>query len=202
MLRKYRDFLLSASRLMSWSISWEPRYGSDGLPCLIAELFPKRVSKAAPIFLILALPSLSGADEIPPELQGEPWRQITAQIEASRHEVQQVDGAWQAHTPGQDYVTEFTDAGPVFRLGDGEATHDIGLLLDSIDVDGQPVELAAPRIHAEGNTFEYQRGAVTEWYVNNPDGVRQWFRVDEAPAGDMLNVAMRLDSELTAAMKW
>ena len=86
-------------------------------------------------------------------------------------------------------------------LEDGEDTHDIGLLLDSIDVDGQPVELAAPRIHAEGNTFEYQRGAVTEWYVNNPDGVRQWFRVDEAPAGDTLNVAMRLDSDLTAAMK-
>ena len=60
--------------------------------------------------------STQGATEIPPELQGEPWRQITAQIEASRHEVRRVDGAWQAHTPAQDYRTEFTDAGPVFKL--------------------------------------------------------------------------------------
>ena len=200
MLRKYLDFLLGVSRLTSFSISLEPKSACAGVPCLIAGLFPKRVRMAAPIFLILALPSLTVADEIPPELQGEPWRQITAQIESSRHEVRQVDGAWQAHTPAQDYVTEFTDAGPVFRLDDGEDSHDIGLLLDSIDVDGKPVELAAPRVHAEGNKFEYQRGAVTEWYVNNPDGVRQWFRVDKAPAGDTLNVAMRLDSDLTAAM--
>ena len=41
---------------------------------------------------------------------------------------------------------------------------------------------------------------MTEWYVNHPDGVRQWFRVDEAPAGDTLNVTMRLDSDLEAAM--
>lgn len=152
-----------------------------------------------------ALAAPGGAGEayenpVPPGLRGEPWRHITAQIEASRHEVRRVDGVWRAHTPRQDYVTEFTEAGPVFRLDDGEATHEIGLLLDSIDVDGRPVELAAPRVHAEGNRFEYQRGAVTEWYVNNAEGVRQWFRIDEAPAGDTLSVAMRLDSDLTAAM--
>ena len=141
--------------------------------------------------LILMLPSLTVADEIPPELQGEPWRQITAQIGASRHDVRQVDGSWQAHTPSQDYVTEFTDAGPVFRLNDGEVTHEVALLLDGIDVDGQPVELSPPRVQVENNKFEYQRGEVTEWYVNNPDGVRQWFRVDEAPAGETLNVALR-----------
>ena len=200
MLLEYRAFLLRLSALMSSSISLKTKSSCAGLPNLIGCLFATRSRMVAPVFLILALPSLTVAAEIPPELQGEPWRQITAQIEASRHEVRRVDGAWQAHTPAQDYVTEFTDAGPLFRLDDGEATHEIGLLLDSIDVDGQPVELAVPRIHAEGNKFEYQRGAVTEWYVNNPDGVRQWFRVDEAPAGDTLNVAMRLDSNLTAAM--
>ena len=111
---------------------------------LLGRFFAIQARISASVFLILALPSLAVADEITPELQGEPWRQITAQIEASRHELRQVDGVWQARTPAQDYVTEFTDAVPVFRLDDAEATHEIGLLLGSID-DGRPVErLALP----------------------------------------------------------
>ena len=125
---------------------------------LLRRFFVNPAGISAPVFLILALPSLAVAGDIPPELQGEPWRQITAQIEASRHELRQVDGVWQARTPAQDYVTEFTDAGPVFRLDDGEVTHEIGLLLDSID-DDRPVErLALPLPAASSDSMAERSG--------------------------------------------
>ena len=102
-----------------WTIDPGVAASLNGL-CRVQRLRTFIGASCGLLLLALAIipgPAVADTTEIPPELQGEPWRQITAQIEASRHEVRQVDGAWQAHTPAQDYVTEFTDAGPVFRLG-------------------------------------------------------------------------------------
>ena len=137
--------------------------GCLGASRLLRRFFVNPAGISAPVFLILALPSLAVAGDIPPELQGEPLRQITAKIEASRHELRQVDGAWQAHTPAQDYVTEFTDAGPVFRLDEGEVTHEIGFLLDSID-DDRPVErLALPLPAASSDSMAERPGFPQRW---------------------------------------
>lgn len=111
-----------------------------------------------------------------------------------RHEIQQIDGVWQARTPGQAYRTVFSESGPVFRLRDGEVTHEIGFALDAVSVDGQALAIKAPPTLATGNRFEYQRGVVTEWYVNDPSGVRQWFRVDEAPEGERLMVDLQMSA--------
>lgn len=128
---------------------------------LLGRFFANPAGISASVFLILVLPSLAVADEITPERQGEPWRQINAQIEASRHELRQVDGVWQARTRGQDYVTEFTDAGPGFRLDDDELIHEIGLLLDSID-DDRPVERLTLPLPASGSDSMAERSGFPQ----------------------------------------
>lgn len=64
-----------------------------------------------------------------------------------------------------------------------EAEWEFVLQLEQLGYEGslEPVETAAPI--AEGNRVEYRRGALTEWYVNRPDGLEQGFTLVEAPPG-------------------
>ena len=51
---------------------------------------------------------------------------------------------------------------------------------------GRPDALTAPagaRLSADGARIEYQRGSVTEWYVNDGRGLEQGFTLDAPPAG-------------------
>jgi len=63
------------------------------------------------------------------------------------------------------------------------------------------VQSAAPK--ANSNRVEYQRGALTEWYVNGPLGLEQGITVKERPGqadGRPLTVALALEGNLTATV--
>jgi hypothetical protein len=63
------------------------------------------------------------------------------------------------------------------------------------------VQSAAPI--ANFNRVEYQRGALTEWYVNGPLGLEQGITLRERPGqadGRPLTVALALEGNLTAAV--
>ncbi len=61
-----------------------------------------------------------------------------------------------------------------------------------------PAEAADPT--ADGDRVEFDRGSVTEWYLNKPTGVEQGFTIARAPAGsgDRLEVALDIGGGFTA----
>lgn len=137
---------------------------------------------------------------IPEALQGGAWQQISSQIEADRHRIREHNGNWRAHTPGQRYSTTFGPDGPNLEVQDGERHHTVGFRFRSAMVDGQPVATQSPEQLAEANRMSYQRGGLTEWYVNRPEGLEQGFTIDEAPDGEALHIEMAVDSDLTPVL--
>ncbi|MDZ7790653.1 MAG: hypothetical protein U5L08_09210 [Xanthomonadales bacterium] len=137
---------------------------------------------------------------IPEALQGGAWQQISSQIEDDRHRIREHNGNWRAHTPGQRYSTTFGPDGPNLEVQDGERHHTVGFRFRSALVDGQPVATQSPEQLAEANRMSYQRGGLTEWYVNRPEGLEQGFTIDEAPDGEVLHIEMSVDSDLTPAL--
>jgi trimeric autotransporter adhesin len=64
-----------------------------------------------------------------------------------------------------------------------------------------PTHAAGPSGRA--NRVEYQRGALTEWYVNGPIGLEQGFTLERAPAdanGGPVTLAFRVSGNLTASL--
>jgi len=89
-----------------------------------------------------------------------------------------VDAAYQAPNRAHDLRTYFTPEGPrVVRRTEAEPTWTWGLeLVGMHNEDAPPVE----EVTAKGNRIEYRRGpALTEWYVNGPQGVEQGFTIAE-----------------------
>jgi trimeric autotransporter adhesin len=64
-----------------------------------------------------------------------------------------------------------------------------------------PAHAAAPSGRA--NRVEYQRGTLTEWYVNGPIGLEQGFTLERAPAdanGGPVTLTFRVSGNLTASL--
>ncbi len=65
----------------------------------------------------------------------------------------------------------------------------------------KPAAEATPT--ANSNRVQYQRGALTEWYVNGPVGLEQGFTVQNRPGasnGQPLTIALALDGSLAAVV--
>ena len=64
---------------------------------------------------------------------------------------------------------------------------------------------AWPRLAAEGSRVEYQRGSLTEWYINETRGLEQGFTFAERPEmaapGDPLVIALEVTGDLTPALE-
>lgn len=141
------------------------------------------------------------ADGVPEALQGPAWEQITAQVEADRHRVRELDGKWRAHTPKQSYSTTFGSLGPDLEVRGNKQAHAVGFRFRNARVDGQAIETQAPERVAIGNRMNYRRGSLTEWYVNRPEGLEQGFTVDDGPVGETLSIELAVSSDLTASLE-
>jgi len=73
---------------------------------------------------------------------------------------------------------------------------------DAVNVDGlHKIAEVAPR--ASSNRVEYQRGWLTEWYINGPGGLEQGFTIGKAPTrtnGQPLTIELAVSGNLTAAV--
>jgi hypothetical protein len=105
----------------------------------------------------------------------------------------QTDAAFVASTPSQDYRARFAADGVHLRDAGGDWSLAIRFVGHGC---GRRLIPAAPaKLDARGQSLFYRRGDVTEWYVNTPDGVQQWFQIESRPfvLGGELRVEMEVD---------
>ena len=114
---------------------------------------------------------------VPEGLSAEGWRAIGQAIERDRYRAQALsDGTVRAANDAQGYTTSFTTRG--IRLRSRGTEIEIELTLSGYGYSRmQAVEPAQP--HAEGNRVEFDRGPLTERYVNRPSGLEQGFTLEQ-----------------------
>ncbi|MBP7147218.1 MAG: FG-GAP repeat protein [Acidobacteria bacterium] len=99
----------------------------------------------------------------------------------------------QAPNRAQGFRTYFEAGGirVVPRVA-GEPGWSWTLALRGLGRTGAVAPVAPARVHAEGARVEYARGALTEWFVNGPDGLEHGFTLRERPAGEGAEVVVDL----------
>ena len=136
--------------------------------------------------LAVPLNSDSITPSLPCGVSGDWWSAVQRDIAASEYHVTWQEktclpdghAGYQAPNRAHNLRTYFTPEGPrVVRRTEAEPTWTWGLeLVGMHNEDAPPVE----EVTAKGNRIEYRRGpALTEWYVNGPQGVEQGFTIAE-----------------------
>ena len=110
--------------------------------------------------------------------------------------------AYQAPNRAQNLRTYFTPAGVrlIPRVYEGDAPPwEWGLTLSGYGSTADVLPVAAAALSTEGNRMEYQRGDLTEWYVNDERGLEQGFTLHAPPAsaGKTLILELSLSGDLT-----
>jgi hypothetical protein len=126
-------------------------------------------------------------------------------MKQSRYRIreQKGGGAYQAFSPSQDLHAAFTGTGMsvTSRAGSGSAWQ-FGMRLRGYGYGPQEQPVTRATLASNGNRIEYQRGQLTEWYVNGDRGIEQGFTL-QAPPGkprgsEALVVHLDVDGGLTA----
>lgn len=149
-------------------------------------------------------PLLPGAADSP-----EWWSAVSRSIAATEYAVTRqagaaaVDGAdgWQAPNRANGFRSLFATSGvTVVPRGGDESGWEWGIALVGVGRAGADVVAAAPaQLEVDGNRVEYRRGAIVEWYVNDPKGLEQGFTIAARPAAGergplVLALALRGDT--------
>jgi FG-GAP repeat/Bacterial Ig domain len=144
-----------------------------------------------------AAPESTNLFDLPPTAQA----QISAALgrdHAGYHAVTRGRG-FRAENPKHGLVADFTSSG--VKVGAGTATWSLAFRAYGYGDELQAVSAVAPQ--AIANRVEYQRGAVTEWYLNGPLGLEQGFTIARPPVGkttEPLTLALTLAGHLTASI--
>jgi len=102
------------------------------------------------------------------------------------------DKGFRAVNAENDLKADFQSGGTVIQAGSAR----LGLRLvgfgsgDAV----KPVEKAGKPV-VSANRIEFERGPLTEWFVNGPLGLQQGFTVDRAPEGEEKNITLVLELE-------
>ncbi len=111
------------------------------------------------------------------------------------------NGTWRGANAAQRLTLEFSDQGARLSHPDGSVT----FRLTGYGYGDRLVEPASAKPKAVGNRVEYQRGDLTEWYVNGPQGLEQGFTLVQRPgtdlAGEPLVIALGVSGELLPAQE-
>ena len=132
----------------------------------------------------------SGAPDVPPRADGSWMAEVQRNIEAQEYEVTWqdrtvlpgLDRVWQAPNRAQGFRTYFTEAGiRVIPRTEEEPLWEWGLDLVGYGRGNLVWPVPAAALRPSGNRIEYARGAIEEWYANEPKGLEQGFRLDARP---------------------
>jgi hypothetical protein len=121
-------------------------------------------------FLLVA--STTKTTEIPMELR--------AAIEATRHAIVPDGAGYKASNPGQSLELRFERTAATVIVPDGEAH----LRLAGYGRSTQLLRPEGATLTASTNRVEYRHSLLTEWYVNDRQGLEQGFTLAERVEGD------------------
>jgi hypothetical protein len=126
-------------------------------------------------------------------------------VDAAQRQVREAKdekGGLFAHNPSQRYVARFgsQDLELQFPKAEDEKPDSLRMTVTSF---GRQKSLLAPPSASPKPRSEHavtvRTGALEEWYENDPQALRQWFKVHERPAGEgELRVEMKLAEGWTA----
>jgi len=107
------------------------------------------------------------------------------------------EGRYPAYNANHELQTTFAQEGVEIRSDrDGVSVWNLRLVGYGYGEAIQPVSPAEPQ--AFGNRVEYQRGSLTEWYLNGPLGVEQGFTLHEPPVNGNTNTPLILALDFPA----
>lgn len=136
---------------------------------------------------VLPAPPIAPTEtELPPDLPSVltpgDWQQIVGEYEKHRHGVvQDGTGTYKARNPRNEWLARWDGRGVSVQPDDGEWTW--GLQLQSYGDQGQETEITnKPKITVDANKLTYHwNEAISEWYVNNNDGLKHGFTLHRLP---------------------
>lgn len=105
--------------------------------------------------------------------------------------------AWRLDNRKHGLRADFTTRGVEVQSGAAR----FGLRLTGLGRGARVKAVAASKPEANSNRIDYQRAALSEWYVNGPLGLEQGFTLDSPPArkgSEALTLALRLSGDLSA----
>src|ERR1035438_1513751 len=117
----------------------------------------------------------------------------------SRFRVQAESRGFHADNRPNGLAADFTRTGIELRRGGAR----FGLTLSGFGYGSALRAAGAADPQGSANRVEYQRGPLTEWYVNGPLGLEQGFTLKEQPGqrnGQPLTIALRLSGDLKASV--
>jgi uncharacterized repeat protein (TIGR01451 family) len=117
------------------------------------------------------------------QLSSNDWQQVRRAVENGRYHASAFRGALRAENPGQAYNVTFGLDGIGLTGWDSSGLEwRLDLRLRGYGCESELSLLPAVSPEAQSEGVEYRRGALTEWYLNRPEGLEQGFTVREPPA--------------------
>ncbi|MGA3194212.1 MAG: hypothetical protein ABSD39_04345 [Terriglobales bacterium] len=110
--------------------------------------------------------------------QGGQYQSLWTAFRLARHQVKPAGRGYGLQNPENQLNAEFHDGAMTAEHPDGR----LGLRLESYGYGDRLESPPLASVHAAGTRVEYQRGTLTEWYVNDVRGLEQGFTLYERPA--------------------
>ena len=143
---------------------------------------------AAVFALVLVGPAC--ANEIPAGLNADEWTDIQQQVVQAQYHAHQSDAGFEAHNRAHGFHAQFATDGTT-AINTGNADIQFRLIGDN----AQPQSITT-----KTNTVTYQwDDTIREWWVNDENGLEQWFEVAERPSTNQ-PLALNIELQTTLAV--
>ena len=188
------------------------RSGMRTLPLALPLLLGTTLGPSPATALPTPSPSTPGQQvapgQVPQGLSASQWSGIQAQMQSHQYRVSaapQPLGGYQAANTELGLTAHFgTDGATRIQVsGNAAAQHtdQVSLQLSGVGyAQLQPVG-TTPQLHAQGGQLHYRWSQnLTEWWVNEPGKLEQWFRLEQRPPGAHPQQPLRLAMALQTAL--
>ncbi|HQR36431.1 MAG TPA: putative Ig domain-containing protein, partial [Blastocatellia bacterium] len=103
-------------------------------------------------------------------------------VKAARYQVVQQGDRFVAENPAQQFSASFTGKGVQIKPAQSsDETAQFGLRLQEYGYGENLIEVGKGETIASGDRIEIRQSAITEWYVNKPEGLEQGFTIAQRP---------------------
>ncbi len=153
------------------------------------------------------MPALRGEEAVSYLKEQGLYGSLSEAMSAARYSVQwskntpwkESAGAYYANNPSQQMTAFFTPSGIHLRSQTTENKQDwkVGMKLSAYGYGEELTTVAAGEVKVEGNRVEITRqNGLTEWFVNQADGIEHGFKIAAPPSGRKSGTPLRLRLEL------